>query len=153
MLTEDVRNNSAWNQRWFVLSGRAVRTAGGSGGMGNALFLDNTHIRSELLYACTATEKAPENQAPWSYIEGLLRGRSYADFPEVLTHIRKLQAAASEKGQDNSPPMMALLVSILESDAKGMAEASTVCTELETRLDVIRAKYWAYRRSEIERRS
>ena len=48
--------------------------------------LDEARLRIELAYACEATAKAP-NQAPWSYIEGLMRGRSYDKFPEVLAHI------------------------------------------------------------------
>ena len=86
-----------------------------------------------------------------------MRRRSYADFPGVLTHIRKLQAAAAAAaaagGQDSSPPMLACLVGVLESSAEGATEAISICTDLETRLDVIRAKYWAHRRREIESRA
>ena len=159
MLTEDVRNNSAWNQRWFVLHGRtAAKAGGGDSGSGAGSMLDDAVVRGELAYACAATEKAPKNQAPWSYIEGLMRRRSYADFPGVLTHIRKLQAAAAAAaaaagGQDSSPPMLACLVGVLESSAEGATEAISICTDLETRLDVIRAKYWAHRRREIESRA
>ena len=152
MLTEDVRNNSAWNQRWFVVNKRAREDTGGNCG-GSVAALDEARLRIELAYACEATAKAPNNQAPWSYIEGLMRGRSYDKFPEVLAHIRKLQLAASEAGQDCSPAMLACLVGVLEDSAEGLAEAVSLCKELETRLDVIRAKYWAFRRSEIERLS
>ena len=82
----------------------------------------------------------------------MMRNRSYTDFPEILAHIRKLQALASESGHESSPPMVACLVAVLEGSKEGAAEARRLCIELETRLDVIRAKYWAHRSSEIERR-
>ena len=66
MLTEDVRNNSAWNQRWFVVNKRAREDTGGNCG-GSVAALDEARLRIELAYACEATAKAPNNQAPWSY--------------------------------------------------------------------------------------
>lgn len=141
MISNDVRNNSAWNQRWFVVHR----------GLTSSKPLDDSVLRTELEYALSAAKLATKNQAPWSYIEGLMQKRKYAEFPEILVHLRKLQA----ESVDDSPPMMACLVAALESsegDDAARAEAIRLCSDLETRADVIRAKYWAYRRSTIQGR-
>lgn len=60
MIAADVRNNSAWNQRMFVLQGR-------SGGAG----LVEHVIMDELAMASAYILCAPNNEAPWAYVSGL----------------------------------------------------------------------------------
>ena len=159
MLDKDVRNNSAWNQRWFVIHSRRSLTEEEeskmvSEGQGQAnskncetLLLDDAVVQEELDYACRATSKAPKNQAPWSYVEGLMRGRDYCAFPQVRAHLVQLEA----DGVNASPPMCAMWINVLSAseDVEDMAKAKQICHDLETRLDTVREKYWAYRGSLI----
>ena len=54
LLEEDVRNNSAWNQRYFVID----RTTG---------FTEEV-IAHETEYAKRAIEKVTNNESPWTYL-------------------------------------------------------------------------------------
>eukprot|EP01129_Flabellula_baltica_P010547 TRINITY_DN4471_c0_g1_i2.p1 TRINITY_DN4471_c0_g1~~TRINITY_DN4471_c0_g1_i2.p1 ORF type:complete len:235 (-),score=56.41 TRINITY_DN4471_c0_g1_i2:259-963(-) len=56
LLTEDVRNNSAWNQRWFVIE--------------NTTDFGIDTIRSEFNYTIQKILKAPNNLSPWNYLRG-----------------------------------------------------------------------------------
>ena len=58
MLEKDIRNNSAWNHRWFVING--LKPEGMS-------IQDRIH---EINYALDMAEKAPNNPSPYAYIRG-----------------------------------------------------------------------------------
>ena len=159
MLKEDVRNNSAWNQRWFVVHGRRSDAAGGSGGdEGDSssasqeevvrVGLNADLVRAELEFAFRATSQAPKNQSPWSYIEGLMRGRDYVDFPQIRDHLTSLEVG----GVQDSPPMCACWINVLESSgtSEDATRARAICQDLETRLDTVRAKYWVYRQANVK---
>ncbi|KAI9658859.1 MAG: CAAX geranylgeranyltransferase alpha subunit [Alyxoria varia] len=62
-LDKDVRNNSAWNHRWFIVFGR---------GYGPATVRDE-HWERELQYAMVRIRLAPQNESPWNYIRGLVK--------------------------------------------------------------------------------
>ena len=169
MLTDDVRNNSAWNQRWFVIHGRCNMNGNGNGnGNGNnesgttgetkqegdvhttiPSILDDQVIRTELEYAFLAITKAPKNQSPWSYIEGLMRGKEYSKYPMVRENLLKLET----EGVKDSPPMLACWINVYQSssDTEELVKARAICQDLELRLDTVRAKYWGYRGNNLSK--
>ena len=57
LLEEDIRNNSAWNQRMFVLSHTVQKVTGE--------ILDR-----ELKFAMNAITKVPGNESSWNYLAG-----------------------------------------------------------------------------------
>lgn len=57
LLEEDIRNNSAWNQRMFVLSHTCQKVTGE--------ILDR-----ELQFAMKAITKVPGNESSWNYLTG-----------------------------------------------------------------------------------
>ena len=68
LLARDVRNNSAWNQRYFVVSnteGEGLDTA-----------------RREVEFAFSYIKKGPNNQCPWNYLRGY--GREVHVAPVML---------------------------------------------------------------------
>ena len=144
-LTTDVRNNSAWNQRWFYYA--HTEPAG-------APFRPET-LRQEIAFCFQKLDVVLKNQAAWAYLEGLLEGQSYADFPEVEAYVRAKIAASL-----GVPPVLSVLVDILEQQAAADAETAQERREEATRLcvqlaqdDPIRAKYWAFRKAELTGRS
>lgn len=56
LIQEDIRNNSAWNQRYFVIS----RTTG---------FTEDV-IKKEINYTKAAIEKLGNNESSWNYLKG-----------------------------------------------------------------------------------
>ena len=87
LLKEDVRNNSAWNQRFFVRT-HAPRSEEASSHAPPASSLPSTHTASQvhplsssmlledLSYVGSKLVLAPNNESPWNYIEGLMRTQS-----------------------------------------------------------------------------
>ena len=61
LIIQDVRNNSAWNQRWFA-SHRGSQNP-----------LDTEHSRKEADYAINGAKLDPYNESPWRYLIGLMR--------------------------------------------------------------------------------
>ena len=98
MLHSDVRNNSAWNQRWYVICAT------------NPMPLEEPVVKRELAYALENAAVATKNTAPWAYVRGLLRGRRYDDFPEVQQAVESLLAEADSE----SPALVGVLVDIYE---------------------------------------
>ena len=76
VLADDVRNNSAWNQRFFILTrGGPQQPAQADGGLTDrtdpALFLPAL-VDNELSYVAAALHRAPDNASVWAYLRGLL---------------------------------------------------------------------------------
>ncbi len=93
-----MRNNSAWNHRWFLCFGRdelkakggreggkgvGCGAAGGrgGGGGGGGVVVDEEIIDREVSFAQEKILLAPQNQSPWTYLRGLYRksGRPLSD--------------------------------------------------------------------------
>lgn len=84
LLDTDVRNNSAWNQRFFVHSHAAAAAAALQAGtpappsaQSHAAPFAPEVIASELSYTSGRLALAPHNESPWNYLEGLTRQRHF----------------------------------------------------------------------------
>lgn len=56
LIEEDIRNNSAWNQRYFVVN-----------------YATNFHhdvVTSEIEYTFKKIKMVPKNESPWNYLRG-----------------------------------------------------------------------------------
>ena len=62
MIQQDPRNNSAWNQRWFVCH---------ESGFIKTLTLDTA--KKEADYAIQGANLDPYNESPWRYLIGVLK--------------------------------------------------------------------------------
>ena len=58
LLEDDVRNNSAWNQRHFVVVNTTRYTP--------------EVLSAEVKFAQDAIRKTPHNESPWNYLRGIL---------------------------------------------------------------------------------
>ena len=132
-LNRDVRNNSAWNQRWFYYSktGRDY---------------PDSVVRQEINFCFSKLQSALKNQAAWAYLEGWMHNRKYKDYPEIEEFIRETVVQKNKKVS----PALSVLIDILEQkEAKeGREEASALIDEL-CEFDKIRLKYWLFRKQEI----
>lgn len=66
LLEEDVRNNSAWNQRHFTIT----QTTG----------FTKEVIQREVEYTKAAITKVVDNESPWSYLRGLVNAEHRLGF-------------------------------------------------------------------------
>lgn len=56
LIEEDIRNNSAWNQRYFVIN--------------HAYNFNPDLISSEITYTMNKIKIVPKNESPWNYLKG-----------------------------------------------------------------------------------
>lgn len=137
MIDDDVRNNSAWNHRWFLVVG------------GPGAPLENPRlVERELAYAKCAIRKAPQNQSPWNYIKGVVRtaglpSSTLTDFALEFADMRRPDDIYSSHALD-------LLADIYAADGRSKGEAKKALDLLASRFDPIRAHYWNYRKALLE---
>lgn len=138
MLREDVRNNSAWNHRWFVVFGQpdAPRNAE----------KDKAILDREIQFAEEAIQKAPQNQAPWSYLRGLIShfGLPVSTIKDFAETFASIDQAGSVK---SSHALNALADSYKEAGKTN--EAGQAFDLLAKRYDPIRSRYWMWKKEQL----
>ena len=138
-IREDVRNNSAWNHRYFLCFGADELRLGKEEASKVA---DEELIDREVEYTKAKIRLAPQNQSPWNYLKGVLKrgGRSVTEEQEF---------AAGFVGDVNGEEVRSshavdwLAVCFAE---QGQREQARECLEaLGRKWDPIRKNYWDYR--------
>ena len=155
MLADDVRNNSAWNHRWFVIFGNEERKP-----MDDAVIVEReiecvrrracteasllTHAAAR--YAKSAIHRAPQNQSPWNYLRGLQRS---ARLPPTALKAFALEFASLDR-PDDVTSSHALEVLADSYAAEGDTEKATKAFDLLIhRFDPVRARYWDWMKSSL----
>lgn len=132
LIREDQRNNSAWNQRFFVLK---------------HLGFTPEVIHRELDYAMSRIRIIKNNESAWNYLIGVLRQSESGNlnsYPEVVTFSEELYNAGNR-----SPYLLAFLIDLyqeqaLQTDKQIAEKVYTLCEDMASKHDVIRRKYWLY---------
>ena len=160
MIDDDVRNNSAWNQRFVCVHDSP--DGGGLDGEEGA-----KRAEAELAFAAAQLEKSRHNESAWNYIRGILkkmpdggwgwRGRGEAIARKHLgdlfgTNLGTSKSTGetsggSSSGGDETPCRHAacLLAECLLATGE-FRQAGTVFAAL-THIDPVRANYHAFRRA------
>ena len=92
----------------------------------------------EIEFAFDWIKKAPNNQSPWNYVSGMMKGMSYEEFPTVKSTCEDLL-----ERHVFCSHVKALLVNIYTAQ-KEYDSARKLLEEL-AKSDVIKSKYWHYR--------
>ncbi|KAI9818092.1 MAG: CAAX geranylgeranyltransferase alpha subunit [Pycnora praestabilis] len=132
LLKKDVRNNSAWNHRWFVVFGRGT-TVG------------KDVVDREIEYAKRSISEAPQNQSPWNYLRGVLRKANRP--PSDLGCFAEEFAPLDKPDEVRSSHALDFLADMYGENGKEKDKASAALDLLAYRYDPIRANYWNYRKS------
>jgi protein farnesyltransferase/geranylgeranyltransferase type-1 subunit alpha len=128
---EDVRNNSAWNQRYFVITSNEIT---------------DQIINDEINYSLGKIHMAPNNESPWNYCQAIfnLSKKSLQDFPEfekVCVHYSCVGAVLS---LDRSPNRFALLVLLKDYKKKGLKDEYADTCALLLKYDPKKSNYYEY---------
>lgn len=138
LIDEDIRNNSAWNQRFFI-----VKQMGFTADV----------LEKECRYVMKCIDKAKRNESAWNYLKGILRQTPTAALganPEVVEFCENLYA-----NECRSPHLLTYLLDLYtercfryslskEEQSVYREKVCLLCEELATKYDVIRKKYWLY---------
>ena len=133
LLKHDIRNNSAWNHRWFVVFGKADAAVA------------RDIIQRETDYAKNAIRLAPQNQSPWNYLKGVTRraGNPMASLKNFASEF----ASVDQPDDVRSSHALDLLADIYSQEAGRTQDAATALDLLAKHYDPIRANYWTYRKT------
>ncbi|KAH7062507.1 hypothetical protein B0J12DRAFT_645620 [Macrophomina phaseolina] len=136
LLREDVRNNSAWNHRWFLVFGGSPEN-----------FSQKSVLDREFDYAKSAIKLAPQNQSPWNYLRGIIR---HAKLPLSTLKDFALQYAPVDRPDEISSSHALDLLADIYADESSKEEAAKALDLLAQRYDPIRENYWNYRKSLLD---
>ncbi|RDX64853.1 Protein farnesyltransferase/geranylgeranyltransferase type-1 subunit alpha [Mucuna pruriens] len=165
LLEEDIFNNSAWNQRYFVIT--------------RSPFLGGLQAmrESEVLYTIEAIIAYPENESSWRYLRGLYKGettswvndpqtssvclkilRTKSNYLFALSTILDLICFGYQPNEEIRDAIDALKTpdmdkQNLDDDERGGEQqnlyiARNICSILE-QVDPIRTNYWIWRKSRL----
>ncbi|KAI3941758.1 hypothetical protein MKW92_021775 [Papaver armeniacum] len=153
LLEDDIFNNSAWNQRYFVITRSPV--LGGLQAM----------RASEVKYAVEAILTNPENESPWRYLRGLYKGDNQSLICDPQVSMVCLKVLNSTNNRVFALGLLLDLLcygfhptedfknavegsAVLESDHPKSNLATTVCSVLELE-DPMRSNYWMWRKNNL----
>ena len=151
LLASDVRNNSAWNHRFFVLFGR-------EGGLAPAPWV----FDREIDFAQQKIGLAPQNVAAWNYLRGVVRtqkrqaGGAKAGEPSTApADLAELEDFAKQYAEVDGPldkirssHALELLADIWSANGDP-GHARKALEILAEKLEPIRKGYWEYRMQQL----
>jgi protein farnesyltransferase/geranylgeranyltransferase type-1 subunit alpha len=163
MISEDARNNSAWNYRWFLLRHRGhagTITTTTTKTMPPRVVLSPAQAVEEVDYVMASIEQDPYNESSWRFLVAMIQEQisSLLDTAAVqlfvnmvLERIEELGEGRLQRDNDN-PHYMGSMVDIFEfkGEATSLDNAKGLCTDLAERCDAVRAAFWRQRRHAIE---
>lgn len=135
LILDDVRNNSAWNQRYFV--------------MNNHLGWSDMNVQKEICYTLEKIKFVKNNESAWNYLRGVL-----LHDPKGLSGNTNVTLFCEELYSDKcrSPYLLAFLIDVCDEAIKkgeinslyNAERALDFCQALASKYDKIRSKYWSF---------
>ncbi|KAI0187134.1 prenyltransferase alpha subunit [Astrocystis sublimbata] len=147
MISTDVRNNSAWSHRFFLVFGNPGQSTPDSHSTEYDPQVPADIIDREILYSQEKINLAPQNQSPWNYLRGVLvkGGRPLGTVREFAETFAVHLGDGDEKEEVRSSHALDLLADIYK-EAGEKDKADLCLRRLGEKWDRIREGYWAYRR-------
>jgi protein farnesyltransferase/geranylgeranyltransferase type-1 subunit alpha len=152
LLEADVRNNSAWNQRWLVTH---------RGSKSKPLPVETAS--DEVNFVISKAQEDPYNESPWRYFIALIKEqfRLIASSPEFISlidtcenslkEVKESFELESKKDGMECTHLIAAHIDILEmkGDEDSLSSAVEFAHLLESRYDPVRQKYWKLRAQQL----
>lgn len=144
LLQADVRNNSAWNHRWFVVFARHTDPEKYSVKNDAAdSKVEPEIVDREIEYTKAAILMAPQNQSPWNYLRGVLRKQGKGlvgmkGFAEQFADLEKEDDVRSSHALD--------FLADVYAEEQEKERSGQALELLARRYDPIRKNYWDYKR-------
>lgn len=135
LLNEDVRNNSAWNQRYFL--------------MNNHEGWSDLNVQREICFTLGKIKFVKNNESAWNYLRGvLLHDKRGLSGNAVVTNF----CEELYKNKCRSPYLLAFMVDVCDEAIKkedtsclhNAERAIDLCQALAGKYDKFRSKYWNY---------
>ncbi|KAL5317787.1 hypothetical protein ACEPPN_014886 [Leptodophora sp. 'Broadleaf-Isolate-01'] len=152
LLRTDVRNNSAWSHRFFVVfSDPSISTPGSKATESDPKIPDDI-IDREIEFAKAATFETPQNQSPWNYLRGVLRkgSRKLSTQECFAGEFVKIP----EDGEEDVKSSHALdFLADVWTEMGELEKADKALLLLGDKYDRIRKNFWDWKRSLLKEAS
>jgi len=148
LLRADVRNNSAWSHRFFVVFSNPSYTTPDSPATAHDPAVPDSIVDREIDLSKAATFEAPQNQSPWNYLRGVLRkgGRDLATQECFAGEFVKIDGAEEDVKSSHALDFLADVWS-----EKGEVEKADKALQLlGDKYDPIRKNYWEWKRKALK---
>lgn len=142
LIQRDIRNNSAWNQRWFIHQNNPYQP------------FNEQQFTEEIKYVFQNIEKASNNESVWNYLRGLYYQYNTV-FPSKCAEIenRLIEMLHKEKESAILPTLLLIeFVADIKSERQtkvALEDALGLYAQLEA-FDMVRAKYWQTKFEEVK---
>ncbi|GFP55548.1 protein farnesyltransferase/ geranylgeranyltransferase type-1 subunit alpha [Trichoderma asperellum] len=149
MIEDDLRNNSAWSHRFFIVFSDPSISTKGSASTEHDPKVPDAIIDREIAYAQEKIKLAPQNQSSWLYLRGVLAkgGRGLDTVGEFASQFFSNLGAEDE--EVTSSHALDLMSEVYHK--QGDIEKAKLCLkELSEKWDPVREGYWKYRLSELK---
>jgi len=149
LLRRDVRNNSAWSHRFFVVFSDPKYATRGSKATEHDPKIPDGVLKREIEFAEAATFEAPQNQSPWNYLRGVLRkgGRKLGSLEWFAGEFVKI--GEGEEEDVKSSHALDLLADIWAEKGENV-KADKALRLLGDKYDRVRKNYWDWKRTELQ---
>lgn len=151
LIEEDVRNNSAWSHRFFLVFSNPDASTPGCGPTERDVKVPEETINREVAYAKEKIALAPQNQSGWNYLRGVLAkgGRQLGSEEEFAAQFVKVLGATAEEEEVRSSHALDFLAEVCQE--KGEKDTARLYLQrLAQRWDPIREGYWNYRTAQLD---
>ncbi|KAI0977495.1 prenyltransferase alpha subunit [Xylaria arbuscula] len=151
LIDQDVRNNSAWSHRFFLVFDNPAQTTPDTHSTAYDPKVPADITDRELAYAQEKITLAPQNQSPWNYLRGVLvkSGRLFGDLRGFAEGFVEALGEGEEKEVVRSSHALDLLAEVYKE--AGEKDRAVLCLRrLGEKWDRIREAYWEYRRRQLE---
>ncbi|KAH6707981.1 CaaX farnesyltransferase alpha subunit Ram2 [Verticillium dahliae] len=149
LIEDDVRNNSAWSHRFFVVFSDPAASTPGAHATAPDAAVPAATVDREIAYARAKIALAPQNQAPWNYLRGVLvkGGRPLASVES--TAVEYVWRVGEADGEDVRSSHALDFLADVHAEKGETDEAATCLDRLADKWDPVRAGYWRYRKAQL----
>ncbi|KAM0328506.1 hypothetical protein ACHAQA_004913 [Verticillium albo-atrum] len=146
---DDVRNNSGWSHRFFLVFSDPATSTPGSHATERDDAVPADIIDREVRYAQDKIALAPQNQAAWNYLRGVLvkGGRPLASVES--TAIEYVWRVGEAEGEDVRSSHALDFLADVHAEKGDKEEAAKCLDRLAEKWDPVRAGYWQYRKKQL----
>ncbi|KAG9244077.1 farnesyltransferas-like protein [Calycina marina] len=147
LLKVDVRNNSAWSHRFFIVFSNPEYATPGSAATAYDPGIPDALLDCEIEFSKAAIFEAPQNQSPWNYLRGVLRkgGRPLATQECFASEFAKIESEEEVK----SSHALDFLADLWNEEGE-TEKADKALKLLGDKYDPIRKNYWEWRRKALK---
>ncbi|TVY18433.1 Protein farnesyltransferase/geranylgeranyltransferase type-1 subunit alpha [Lachnellula arida] len=149
LLRKDVRNNSAWSHRFFIVFSDPKYATQGSKATEYDSKIPEGLLEREIEFGKAATFEAPQNQSPWNYLRGVLRkgGRELASLESFAGEFVKI--GEGEEEDVRSSHALDFLADVWAEKGENV-KADKALGLLGGKYDRVRKNYWDWKRAGLK---